>query len=480
MSKKEEKPNVLLILADQHRQDCLSVYGNPDVISPNLEAIAGDGVVFDAHFCPYPVCTPSRYSLFSGKYPHEHLGLDNSCTLPGGIETFPRVLKREGYKTAAVGKMHFTPAYLNIGFDEMLLAEQNGPGRFEDDYHKYLKKLNLIDTVDLYDQCAECRERAPAEYWENFGALKSNLPQEHHSTTWITDRTLEIIDKWGNGNNLLVTGFIKPHHPFDPPGKYAEIYDKNTLAILPGYTPEIPEADKKRKYYFDYDNLDENTLRHVMSMYYSTITQIDDSVGKMVSLLRKKGIYENTMIIYTADHGDYMGFHHLLLKGGFMYDPLMKIPLVIKYPDNRRISKHSDLTCTTDLPEMIFTECGVKTPDSMKIKDNEGYVIAEYFTDSNEYMVRSQTHKLLINGSMENIMFFDIKNDPFELKDISGIPENETMINQFKEILFERFLFSPLTSHKNLNACTRPHRKYKTGEAEEMKRYIKERSSAEK
>ena len=136
-------PHILLIHADQHRYDCLGAYGNPDIETPAIDALASEGVTFEHSFCPFPVCTPSRYSLLSGLYVHQHLGTTNRSTLPAGLPTLPRQLGQAGYATAAVGKMHFTPAYLDVGFQEMWLAEQDGPGRYDDDYHRWLREEGL-------------------------------------------------------------------------------------------------------------------------------------------------------------------------------------------------------------------------------------------------------------------------------------------------------------------------------------------------
>ncbi|NQT87781.1 sulfatase-like hydrolase/transferase, partial [bacterium] len=116
------RPNILLVHGDQHRYDCLGAAGNPDVHTPHLDKLAAEGVRFDHSYCPYPVCTPSRYSLLSGLYTNEHRGWSNRCTLAPEIDTFPRILRKAGYRTAAVGKMHFTPTYLDVGFDRMFLA----------------------------------------------------------------------------------------------------------------------------------------------------------------------------------------------------------------------------------------------------------------------------------------------------------------------------------------------------------------------
>ncbi|HEU5317637.1 MAG TPA: sulfatase-like hydrolase/transferase, partial [Chloroflexota bacterium] len=151
---KEERPNVLVIMTDQFRWDCLGLggQGNPDVKTPHLDRLARDGVWFPTTFCPLPVCTPSRYSLLSGLYVHQHGGWTNRCTLTPDIPTFPRRLREAGYRTRGVGKMHFTPTYLDVGFEALELAEQNGPGRYEDDYHRELMEAGLVPATDLIDQ----------------------------------------------------------------------------------------------------------------------------------------------------------------------------------------------------------------------------------------------------------------------------------------------------------------------------------------
>lgn len=143
------QPNILILHLDELRQDCLGCYGNPDIQTPNIDALAADGVTYQNHYTVYPVCTPSRYSLFSSLYVHQHAAWDNHCTLPSGYPTFPKLLRENGYQTTAVGKMHMTPTYLDIGFSDLELAEQNGCGRFEDDYHHFLMKHGKIDRFDL-------------------------------------------------------------------------------------------------------------------------------------------------------------------------------------------------------------------------------------------------------------------------------------------------------------------------------------------
>ncbi|NMB11461.1 MAG: sulfatase-like hydrolase/transferase, partial [Firmicutes bacterium] len=363
--------NVLLILADQHRSDCLGAYGNKDVYTPNIDSLAHDGMLFENCFCTSPLCTPSRYSMLTSLYAHQHRGWSNYATLSSGFSTFARALRKKGYSTKAVGKMHFAPTYLDVGFDELVLAEQNGPGRYEDDYHRYLKRKGLVDAIDLMDQVEEYRADAPAHYWESFGALESNLSDEDYSTTWIGEQAISAIEKWGETGNLLMVGFIKPHHPYDAPAEWNQMYDPDDLTVLPGWIESCLEQDlRKHPGTFPHTELTISKLRKVMAYYYASITQIDFHVGRMIKMLKEKNMYDNTMIIYTSDHGEYLGFHHLLVKKNYMYDPLVKIPLIIKYPDQQLAGTRSEALVTNlDIAPTILHQAGCPSDELMQGKD---------------------------------------------------------------------------------------------------------------
>ncbi|HNR30252.1 MAG TPA: sulfatase-like hydrolase/transferase [Candidatus Hydrogenedentes bacterium] len=418
------RPNVLLIHGDQHRIECLGAYSNNEIRTPHLDAIATDGVRFENSFCPYPVCTPSRYSLLSGRYVHEHRGWTNHCTLFPGTETFPSVLKHAGYPTKAVGKMHFTPTYLDVGFEEMILSEQDGPGRWDDDYHRALRDAGLVDRNDLEDQRKEYRDRARPEYWQTFGALPTNLPDAFYSTQWIGDHAVETIEGWGTSGQLLMVGFIKPHHPFDPPASWAERYEPDALSLLPGWTDAcLPHDLELHRGYFPHESLTVAALQRVMAYYYASIEQIDHQVGRMIEVLRRKGLYDNTMIIYTSDHGEYLGCHHMLLKGNYMYDPLVKVPLIIKYPAGKfggRVSQA--MVSNIDVAPTILRQASCAVPDGMRGIDlaaediGRDHVFAES-AGGTHAMARTGTRKLLLSRKHGKSLFFDIEHDPAEVHD---------------------------------------------------------------
>ena len=440
---------VLVIYADQHRFDCLGVMGNPDVKTPHLDSLARDGVLFRNSFCTWPVCTPSRYSLLSGQYVKQHRGRSNQATLLPGTPTFPALLRAAGYNTAAVGKMHFTPAYQDVGFSELQLAEQNGHGRFVDDYHRYLKERGLIDSVDLVDQERPYRSRAPRDYWQTFGAAVSNLPEEHHSTTWIGNRALEQLSKWKPDKpGLLMVGFIKPHHPFDPPAPWDRMYDPSRLTVPSGWTDQPLARDLERnRGYFEHTTLSLPALRRVMAYYYASISQLDAQVGKMVDLLKRKGLYEKTLIIYTADHGEYLGFHHMLLKSNHMYDPLIKVPLIIKYPQNRLASLVSEtLVSSIDVTATILREAALEPAPQMRghslysgglsTEAGRDFIFAE---DAGFIMVRSRTRKLLYSAQPGRSLFFDLESDPLEIENLADNPARQGEVRQMKDALLRWF-----------------------------------------
>ena len=426
------RPNILIIHGDQHRADCLGAYGNTEIHTPNLDALAGAGVRFDASFCPYPVCTPSRYSLLSGRYVHEHLGWNNHCTLSPDIPSFPRLLRDAGYRTRAVGKMHFTPTYLDMGFEEMFLAEQDGDGRWDDDYHRDLMRNGLIDLNDLEDQRSEYRKHARPGYRESFGALPSNLPEPWDTTSWIGDRAAEALESWSGEGNLLMAGFVKPHHPFDPPQSRYNACTPEKLTLLPGWTDAcFPHDLALDRGYFPHEQLTAGVLRRVMACYYAAIEQIDEQVGRMVRILKEKGLYDDTMIVYTSDHGEYMGFHHMLLKGNYMYDPLVRVPLVIKYPSRMAAEKTglagqaSDrLVSNVALAPPLLAAAGIAAPAAMSGRNlaDDGPDRDIVFCESGRdlVMARSRTSKLILDREYVPLLFFDLKKDPLEMENRIG------------------------------------------------------------
>lgn len=453
-----EKPNILIIHADQHRWDCINVYGNKDIKTPNLNALATDGIIFTNCFSTFPLCTPARYSFLTGLYAHQHLGWTNRSTIPHRLDTFPKILKSLGYITKCVGKMHFTPTYLDVGFDEMILSEQDGPGRYDDDYHKFLKDNDIADLIDMQDQIFEYRTKAPKKYFETFGVDQTNLDEEYYSTTWIANRACEVIENWSENGNLLMIGFIKPHHPHDVPEKWSKLYDPQQISLLPGWTNQCLNQDLEfRRGFFDNSQLNEEKMKVILSKYYGAISQIDFQIGKIIEILRRKGLYNNTLIIYTSDHGDFMGYHHMVLKGNYMYDPVIKVPLIVKFPNsfgmNIKDSKVSDnLTSILDISATIITNAGTVIPKHLWnniypleeiIEDNPRKIV--FAENEQHYMIRTKNRKLLLCQDENMNQFFDLEKDPYELYNLFKDPKYQNEIDKLKKEFYNWIAFSSKT-----------------------------------
>ncbi|NOY82748.1 MAG: sulfatase-like hydrolase/transferase [Kiritimatiellaeota bacterium] len=418
-------PNIVILYSDQHRADMVG-WSNRQTPTPNLDRLAGFGAVFDRCYCQYPVCTPSRMSLLTGQYVHTHGVHCNNAGLHPRRPTFARVLREHGYATACIGKMHFFPTYAPYGFDHMELAEQDGPGRFEDDYHRFLVNTGVIDLHDLVDQRHEFRKNAPAEYWETFGARASDLPEELHSTSWIGDRA-EAYLRAAEPPFCAWIGFIKPHHPFDPPQAWLDRIDPDVLDLPPDWTEVVPEQDAGKPGYFDVAPLTPDTLRHIMAHYYATISHIDFQIGRVLRVLEERGL-DNTVVIYTADHGEFMGFHHLLLKGGYLYDPLVRVPLAITDLSGARHwargIRSDALVESVDVTATVLDAAGVPAPPGMQGKglapvltgqssQHRQFVFAQNGGMSMT-MVRTSQWKLIESASPRDRMLFDLAADPSE------------------------------------------------------------------
>jgi arylsulfatase A-like enzyme len=285
-------------------------------------------------------------------------------------------------------------------------------------------KNDLVDVIDLIDQRQEYRKNAPEEYWKSFGTITTNLPDEFYSTNWIANHAIETLREWDQSGNMLMVGFIKPHHPFDPPKKWAEMYDPDELELLPGWTEKPISYDiSKNPGYFPNAELTDSTLRKSMAYYYASITQIDYEVGRMIKILKDKGIYDNTIIIYTSDHGEHLGYHHQILKGGNLYESIMKVPLIIKYPDSQYAGTESyKLVSNVDLAPTILHLAGLESLESMSGYDlRDDSFDREYLFGhawfGNQAMARSKRYKLVHDRNGESL-FFDLENDPWEMNNL--------------------------------------------------------------
>ena len=415
-------PNIILIMADELRWDCLGYAGNPDVRTPNLDALAAHAVNFTQAICQQPLCVPSRMTVLTGRHPREHGVRDNQTPLPDGVPTFPRLLREAGYHTAAIGKMHFVPPRADHGFDLMRIAEQDSDGRYEDDYHAWLAAQGKEDRIDYWDQVE--RAAAPKTYWLSFGAMRSNLPESLHSSTWIGDQAVRFLSDTAREPFFLSVGFIKPHHPFDPPAPWDRLYEPRALRLPPGFVLPVPEDDARHEAFFDMRQMTEPRFRRVLAHYYATISHIDAQIGRILATLTARGLTNNVMV-FTADHGDYMGQHGMILKSGARpYDALLRVPLLIAgLSGQRRGVADPALAELTDLAPTILdiagapplTECSGRGLVPQLFSEGISLRAAAHAEHGRDMrIVRTATHKLIESADPAMRAFYDLAADPYE------------------------------------------------------------------
>ncbi len=451
-----QRPNVLLITADQMRHDCLSTAGHPVVQTPNLDALVNRGVRFSNAYTPYPVCVPARMSILSGQYAHAHGAIGNGSMLPPGQPTVASLTREVGYRTAAFGKMHFWPPFAQVGFEHMRLAEQNGSGWKVDDYHSdYLAQRGLVDQWDLWDQHQPYHDQAPPEYWACFGARASELPEEHYHTTWIATETIEWL-KTSDGRPFFAwTSFIKPHHPFDPPKPWDAMYDPSVIPPLGDASeamakPLMTAGGRRdpRRAFFDQRSLSQQDYARVAAMYYATISQIDHQVGRIVATLSEMGQLDNTFIIFASDHGDYMGDFGLMLKApSIPYDALSRVPLIVAGPGCRPTTSEA-LVSLVDLLPTVANLAGAPIPRFVQGHDlapllkgaageGKGWRDAVFSESHDVKAVRTARYKYLYNQRLGIEELYDLDNDPHEQHDIAPDPSSRACILEMRTRLLD-------------------------------------------
>jgi arylsulfatase A-like enzyme len=442
------RPNVLLIITDQHRADHLGCYGNPVVRTPHIDALAAGGQRFERCYVTNPICMPNRAAMLTGRMPSVNGVRHNGVPLPLESLTFAEVMRRAGYRTALVGKAHLQTQSRREVPDPLLFPGMRQPGVSRDAWTTALPDSSadpryLAEREDLWaadphrsielpyygfeqvefasghgDQVgahyrAWARARMP-EIDKLMGqanalpgashapqAWRTAVPEELYPTAFVEQRTIAALERFAAQDDavpfLLQCSFPDPHHPFTPPGRYWDMYDPAEVLIPPSFgrvDPAEPALLRKlralhaRPGYvagrFCSQLVDEASLRQALATTYGAISMIDDSIGRIVSALRRLGLDRDTIVIFTSDHGDLMGDHSLIFKQGFHYEGVIRVPLVWRDPQSgvpavqRRVASTLDLARTILRRASLPVPVGVQGVDLMSREvDRDGVVIEE-------------------------------------------------------------------------------------------------------
>ena len=361
------KPNILVIMTDQHRFDRLSCMGDPVLRTPNIDSVAQEGVLFRNAYTSSPVCAPARAAIQSGMYPPGCGVVGNWVPFKDGIELVTHRLQRQGYRTAVCGKLHFVPHRARFGFDHKRMNDAPYSIYADDDrYSDYIAWLRNrqsgdVDPVVRFDEDESAFKH---DDWMRF-IMGSNFRQEHeHDIPWVVDESIRFL----RGRDpekpfYLLTSFFGPHQPFEPPAPWNTLYDPSSIRLPPQFSAEMgdnpifqatcaPRADKFRRAW------DPGTYRRMIAAYYGQVAMIDHHVGKLFETLRREHLWDNTLVIFVSDHGDYNGAYGLFFKGQ-MYDAGCKVPLLIKPPRSTHAGVVRDeIVNTLDLYGTILDTAG--------------------------------------------------------------------------------------------------------------------------
>ncbi|MGI9400624.1 MAG: alkaline phosphatase family protein [Rhizobiaceae bacterium] len=496
--------NILFIMADQLRWDYLSCYGHPHLKTPNIDRLAERGVRFDRAYVQSPVCGPSRASFYTGRTVFSHGSTWNQVPLPIGELTLGDYLRPIGVQTAVVGKTHMVPdreAMAHLGLDPFTgtgkTISQPGFDPFERDdglhpnpslrrrggklrYNDWLRERGYEGENPWHDY-ANSAEGPDGEILSGWYLKNSNLParvkEEHSETAYMTSRAREFIEDAGDNPWLCHLSYIKPHWPYIAPVPYHDMYGPE--CFLPIKRSEGEREDPNSVYgAFRKMEVSETFSRQgvretVLPGYMGLIKQIDDHLGRLFDWLEETGKINETMIVFTSDHGDYLGDHWLGEKELF-HEESVRIPLIIYDPrkeaDGTRGTVSDALVEAIDLVPTFLAATGAPPADHRlegrslepllhgnQLEDWRDAVFSEIdyaFYDAREilgvdaskargYMLRTDRWKYIHFTGFEP-QLFDLENDPDEFTDLGRSPEYEEIRNQMHKRLFER-----LTSRKN-------------------------------
>ena len=360
------KPNIIFIMPDQLRADFLGCYGADFVQTPNIDRLAERGVRYQRAYSEHPVCVPARVALLTGMHGFKTGVLDNGQFLRPdyrdlGIQTWPEILADHDYYTVAIGKMHFYPWDARMGFQYRAIAEDKRWIHIRDDYYHYLHKHGY----------RKFHGNEHEGYFEHKGAIVNRLPWDYTIDHFVGMEAVRFIDQYGGeGPFAMMVGFPGPHCPYDP---VPEFLDKVDPAAMPEAAPEVEgDAPELRRHNVegnrgswngvDYGEFTDAQKRTIRAHYAASVEQIDDEVGQILESLERQGLLENTVIIFSADHGDYLGDHNLIGKSSY-FESSIHVPMIISVPWMDGAETHSDLVTLTDVTATILRFAGCAVPD---------------------------------------------------------------------------------------------------------------------
>jgi len=452
------RPNILFISTDQQRWDALGASGNPRIKTPNLDALAAGGVYFDCCIAQNPVCMPSRISTLSGRYCSALRITQMAVTVPEETVTLPRILGRYGYHNALIGKLHFTPhsnrdhrvPHPDYGFHHMELADE--PGCYEDAYRAWVSKV-------APDQLAHISPGLPpaARQWRRVMGISDHI--EHPDrldrgwnafggasdvtfSAFVGRQTIEYLKNRRPDPFLCCAGFYSPHSPWIAPQEFLDLYDPADMR-LPDFPPDLAQNRPNEAF-------SDRAIRENTRAYYAMVSEVDHWVGRILETLEEEGLADNTIVVFTSDHGEFMGEHLRYGKGPWAPDVVSRVPLIVRVPEalggcsGRTVG---DIVECVDIVPTLLDAAGIPVPpdvqgDLLPVTERrpqcagDGLGLTEWH-GGRSLRLPGLRYVAMADGSE---MLFDLKNDPWEYRNVADDPEYADALCGARKALIGRMI----------------------------------------
>jgi arylsulfatase len=330
------KPNLLFLFTDEQRQDTMRAYGNQRIQTPNLDALAAQSVVFTHAYVSQPVCTPSRATIMTGLYPHTCGCLANNVPLDEGVPTIAELFEDGDYRFAYLGKWHLgDEIFAQHGFDHWV--------SIEDMYRRFYRPQRDRSRNCDYYHWLEARGFEPDIHDGDWSAFSRHhvvgLPAEVSKPAFLAEETSRFIRENADRPFVAYANFLEPHMPFT--GPYNDRYDPEQITLPANFdAPPHPDEPLRCRFLREHyrrhgaEGLDldtESGWRRLIANYWGLVTLVDEAVGRILATLAECGLDDNTVVVYSSDHGDMMGSHRILAKT-VMYEEAVKVPLLVRVP----------------------------------------------------------------------------------------------------------------------------------------------------
>lgn len=487
------RPNFLLITSDQQHYSTIGAF-NPELRTPNLDRLVREGMTFTRAYCPNPTCTPTRSSIITGQYPSQHGAWTLGTKLPEDSLTVGGELLDAGYRTALVGKAHFQPLGQTEEFPSLesraKVHDYEFWRSFSEVYYGFQQvELSRGHTNEaavgqhyvlwLEEQgCANWRDYfvAPTGTMDAEARHQWPIPERYHYNAWIAERTNALLEQYKSEGEtfFLWASFFDPHPKYLAPEPWDRMYDPqavNVPGLYPGEhdrnPPHFALTQQKQPDFGAYRESgffsaghrthvhDPEKLRKDIAVYYGMISLMDKYIGRILDRLEELGLAENTVVVFTSDHGHVYGHHGLTSKGPFHYEDLLRVPFIVRYPGRVPAGATSDsLQSLVDLAPTFLSIAGLSVPGRMTGIDQSSvwngkqaalrdHVICENHQEPTVMNLRTyvnERYKLTVYFNRTYGELFDLWKDPGEVHNLWDDPEHL----EVKQELMMRYIWAEL------------------------------------